>query len=274
MSTIDHVSSVACNAAAAGLGSSPLRASSGDSTPGRRTRSSGLRIVRIDDHFFLQAPDIFDPLSLPEEVAWAAAAILQQLNTAAPLRYAVRLPVHSGSALLIERDGHWSRDDVERAVSKVRADGPRPLQLPLGRFGKLRDRDRIWRVPWICSLLAPQPGTCGRRSTKPCGTSARKRKCGSQRSALRRPRNVPGSEQLYPALRPDDRGSPAGLASPGQRTGRTRCPRLQQKRSSEASWSIWCFDSWRFLKHVPIPNDLLATAPTHQVWIALTEPLC
>jgi hypothetical protein len=54
----------------------------------------GLSIVRIDDHFFLQAPEIFDPLSWPEEVAWAAAAILQQLNTAARLRYAVRLPVN------------------------------------------------------------------------------------------------------------------------------------------------------------------------------------
>jgi hypothetical protein len=99
--------------------------------------SSGLRIVRIEDHFFLQAPEIFDPLSLPEEVAWAAAAILQQLNTAARLRYAVRLPVNSGSALLIERDGRWNRDDVDRAVSEVRGDGPRPLQLPLGV---------IWRV--------------------------------------------------------------------------------------------------------------------------------
>ena len=111
------------------------------------TDHSGLRIVRIDDHFFLQAPEIFDPLSLPEEVAWAAAAILQQLNTAARLRYAVRLPVHSGSALLIERDGCWNRDDVERAVSEVRGDGPRPLMLPLGEIWKVaRQRPHLARA--------------------------------------------------------------------------------------------------------------------------------
>jgi len=107
----------------------------------------GLSIVRIDDHFFLQAPDIFDPLSLPEEVAWAAAAILQQLNTAARLRYSVRLPVHSGSALLVERDGRWNRDDVERAVSEVRGEGPRPLQLPLGEIWKIaRQRPHLARA--------------------------------------------------------------------------------------------------------------------------------
>ena len=33
---------------------------------------SGLRIVHIGGHFFLQAPEVFNPLSLPEEVAWAA----------------------------------------------------------------------------------------------------------------------------------------------------------------------------------------------------------
>src|ERR1019366_3690374 len=53
---------------------------------------SGLEIVRIGDHFFLQAPEVFDPLSWSEELAWAAVAVLQQLNTAARLRYAVRLP--------------------------------------------------------------------------------------------------------------------------------------------------------------------------------------
>jgi hypothetical protein len=98
---------------------------------------SGLRIVHIGGHFFLQAPEVFNPLSLPEEVAWAAAAILQELNTAARLRYSVRLPVHSGSALLIDRDGCWNQDNAERAISEVRGDGPRPLQLPLGK---------IWRV--------------------------------------------------------------------------------------------------------------------------------
>lgn len=40
----------------------------------------GLSIVWIDDHFFLQAPEIFDPLSWPEEVAWAAAATSVRLE--------------------------------------------------------------------------------------------------------------------------------------------------------------------------------------------------
>ena len=95
---------------------------------------SRLEIVRIDDHFFLQAPEVFDPLSSPEEVAWAAAAVLQQLNTAARLRYAVRLPIHSGAAILVNREGFWDQDDVDRAVAEVR--GPnRPLlpNLPLRR---------------------------------------------------------------------------------------------------------------------------------------------
>ncbi len=108
---------------------------------------SGMRIVRIDDHFFLQAPEIFHPLSWPEEVAWAAAAIVQQLNTAARLRYAVRLPVHSGSALLIERDGRWNREDVDHAVSEVRGDGPHPLQIPLGKIWKVaRHRPHLARA--------------------------------------------------------------------------------------------------------------------------------
>ena len=66
---------------------------------------SGLEIVRVGDHFFLQAPEVFDPLSWPEEVAWAAA-VIQQLNAAARLRYAVRLPIHSGAAILVNREGH------------------------------------------------------------------------------------------------------------------------------------------------------------------------
>jgi len=93
---------------------------------------SGLEIVRIGDHFFLQAPEVFDPLSWPEEVAWAAAAVLQQLNTAARLRYAVRLPIHSGAAILANREGFWDQDDVDRAVAEVRGDGARPLQISLG----------------------------------------------------------------------------------------------------------------------------------------------
>jgi hypothetical protein len=95
---------------------------------------SGLEIVRIGDHFFLQAPEVFDPLSWPEEVAWAAAAVLQQLNTAARLRYAVRLPIHSGAAILVNREGLWDQDDFDRAVAEVRGDGARPLQVSLGKI--------------------------------------------------------------------------------------------------------------------------------------------
>ena len=95
---------------------------------------SRLEIVRIDDHFFLQAPEVFDPLSTPEEVAWAAAAVLQQLNTAARLRYAVRLPIHSGAAIIVSREGFWDQDDVDRAVAEVRGDGARPLQVSLGKI--------------------------------------------------------------------------------------------------------------------------------------------
>lgn len=95
---------------------------------------SGLHIVRIADHFFLQAPAVLDPLSSPEEVAWAATAVLQQLNTAARLRYAVRLPIHSGTAVLVDRDGLWDQDDVDRAIAEVRGDGARPLQVSLGKI--------------------------------------------------------------------------------------------------------------------------------------------
>ena len=95
---------------------------------------SGLEIVRIGDHFFLQAPEVFDPLSWPEEVAWAAAAVLQQLNTAARLRYAVRLPIHSGAAILANREGFWDQNDLDRAVAEVRGDGARPLQISLGEI--------------------------------------------------------------------------------------------------------------------------------------------
>ena len=95
---------------------------------------SGLEIVRIGHHFFLQAPEVFNPLSTPEEVAWAAAAVLQQLNTAARLRYAVRLTIHAGAAILVNREGLWDQDDVDRAVAEVRRDGARPLQVSLGRI--------------------------------------------------------------------------------------------------------------------------------------------
>ena len=108
---------------------------------------SGLEIVRIGDHFFLQAPEVFAPLSWPEEVAWAAAAVLQQLNTAARLRYAVRLPIHSGAAILVNREGVWDQDDVDRAVAEVRGDGARPLQISLGRIWRAaRQRPHLARA--------------------------------------------------------------------------------------------------------------------------------
>ena len=106
---------------------------------------SGLEIVRIGDHFFLRAPEVFDPLSWPEEVAWAAAAVLQQLNTAARLRYAVRLPIHSGAAILANREGFWDQNAIAGylAVSTV-GRGVFPGQLPGAGL--------ILLAPWICSL--------------------------------------------------------------------------------------------------------------------------
>jgi len=107
---------------------------------------SRLEIVRIDDHFFLQAPEVFDPLSSPEEVAWAAAAVLQQLNTAARLRYAVRLPIHSGAAILVNREGFWDQDDVDRAVAEVRGERRPP---PPGLLGE--DLDSCQAAASSCS---------------------------------------------------------------------------------------------------------------------------
>jgi hypothetical protein len=53
----------------------------------------------------------------------------------------------SGSALLIERDGRWTWDDVEHVVSEVRGDGPRPLQLPLGMIWQVaRHRPHLARA--------------------------------------------------------------------------------------------------------------------------------
>jgi transposase InsO family protein len=95
---------------------------------------SGLEIVRIGHHFFLQAPEVFNPLSTPDEVAWAAAAVLQQLNTAARLRYAVSLTIDAGSAILVNREGFWDQDEVDRAVPEVRRDGARPLQVSVGKI--------------------------------------------------------------------------------------------------------------------------------------------
>jgi hypothetical protein len=95
---------------------------------------SGLEIVRIGDHFFLQAPEVFNPVSWPEEAAWAAAALLQQLNTAARLRYAVRLTIHAGAAILVNREGLWDQDEFDRAVAEVRRDGPRPLHVSVGKI--------------------------------------------------------------------------------------------------------------------------------------------
>jgi len=106
---------------------------------------SGLEIIRIGDHFFLQAPDVFGPLSWPEQVAWAAAAVLQQLNVAARLRYAARLPIHSGAAIQVNRNGFW--DDVDRAVAEVRGDGAGPLQISLGRIWRAaRQRPHLARA--------------------------------------------------------------------------------------------------------------------------------
>ena len=68
---------------------------------------SAVEIVRIDGHFFLQAPTVFGRLSSPEEVAWAGTAVLQQLNSAARLRYAVRLATHTGAAILVSRERTW-----------------------------------------------------------------------------------------------------------------------------------------------------------------------
>jgi len=34
------------------------------------------------------------------------------------LRYAVRLPIHSGAAILVNREGFWDQDDVDRAVAE------------------------------------------------------------------------------------------------------------------------------------------------------------
>jgi hypothetical protein len=64
----------------------------------------------------------------------AAAAVLQQLNTAARLGYAVRLPIYSGAATLVNREGFWDQHDVDRAVAEVRRDGARPLQVSLGKI--------------------------------------------------------------------------------------------------------------------------------------------
>src|SRR5215831_4963050 len=108
---------------------------------------SSLEIVRIGDHFFLQAPEVFGPLSWPEEVAWAAAAILQQLNSGARLRYGVRLPIHSGAAILVTHEGLWDQDDLDRAVAEVRGDGSRPLQVSLGKIWTVaRERPHLARA--------------------------------------------------------------------------------------------------------------------------------
>jgi hypothetical protein len=100
----------------------------------RELDGSGLAVIQIAGHSFLQAPEIFDPLSWPEEVAWAGAAILQQLNGAIRLRYAVRPPLHCGPAVLSDRGGRFPPDAIERAVAEVRAASPRPFQLSLGEI--------------------------------------------------------------------------------------------------------------------------------------------
>ena len=72
---------------------------------------------------------------------------LQQLNTAARLRYAVRLPIHSGGAILVNREGFWDQDVVDRAVAEVCGDGARPLQISLGRIWRAaRQRPHLARA--------------------------------------------------------------------------------------------------------------------------------
>lgn len=113
----------------------------------RELDGSGLAVVQIAGHFFLQAPEVFDPLSWPEEVAWAGAAILQQLNGTIRLRYAVRLPLHCGSAVLSDCGGRFPPDAIERAVAEVRAESPRPFHLSLGEiWTATRNRPHLGRA--------------------------------------------------------------------------------------------------------------------------------
>ena len=106
---------------------------------------SGLEIVRIGYHFFLQAPEVFDPLSWKEEVAWAAAAVLQQQNTAARVRYAVCLAIHSGAAILVNREGFWDHDDVDRTAARSRVYAGRTSRLSGTKIADSADLSRTQR---------------------------------------------------------------------------------------------------------------------------------
>ena len=90
--------------------------------------------MRIGHHFFLQAPEVFNPLSTAEEVAWAAAAVLQQLNTAARLRYAVRLPIHSGTAILVNREASGIRMMPTAPSRKSKETAPALSGFPWGEI--------------------------------------------------------------------------------------------------------------------------------------------
>jgi hypothetical protein len=59
------------------------------------------------------------------------------------LRYAVRLPIHSGAAILVNSEGFWDQDDVDRAVAEVRGDGARPLKVSLGKIGTAARQTQI-----------------------------------------------------------------------------------------------------------------------------------
>ena len=185
---------------------------------------SGLEIVRIGDHFFLQAPEVFDPLSSPEEVAWAAAAVLQQLNTAARLRYAVRLPIHSGAAILVNREGFWDQDDFDRAVAEVRGDGARPLQVSLGKiWTAARQRPHLARA---LDLFALGSAAWNLRQTfeevvRELGPQCGSVDCGARPSGSRGMRLVPSDCVWIDA----ETAGPLPAVSDflGRRTGRVRC---------------------------------------------------
>ena len=77
------------------------------------------------------------------------------MNTAARLRYAVRLPIHSGAAILVNREGFWDQDDVDRAVAEVRGDGARPLHVSLGKiWTAARQRPHLARALDLFALAS------------------------------------------------------------------------------------------------------------------------
>lgn len=74
----------------------------------------------------------------------------------------MRLPIHSG-AILVNREGFWAQDDVDRSVAEVRGDGTRPLQVSLGKFWTAtRHRPHLART---LDLLALGSATWNLRQT-------------------------------------------------------------------------------------------------------------